>query len=412
VQTLGAAGSWDEADALADTLARGYRGDTSVARAVLFLADHDRARGEADKERSHYGVLMRRFTDAPAANVARFRLGLQAFARGAADSAAVLVATAFARDSLRQIGLAPRYWDARLRLILGDSSASAALRRLAAEFPLSYYGVRAREILGDSTGFLVDTALAPPRPGSFPPARARERVRLLASLGFDAEARAEATGWAGDTSVSVLVLLAAAGAVAEAGYAREAIVLGEAARARAGMVSGAARAVFPMPYRAVIEAESAEQCVDPLLVAAIIRQESRFEPQARSRAGARGIGQVMPATGRQLSDRMRLGAYDADQLYVPDFNLHLGSRYLYDRINTDSLPIWAVLASYNAGPDRVARWRRWAEFDDPDLFAERVSIRETNEYVKTVYASYVWYRQAYGSRPAPAPAERALPPVP
>ena len=335
--------------------------NTRIARAVMLLADHDRARGDADHERAHYQLLVRRFADAPAANAARFRLGLQAFARGETDSASGIVSRAFALDSARQLGLAPRYWDARLRLLLGDPAAPGALRRLAAEFPLSYYGVRAREILGDSAAFIIDTALAAPRLGSFPPARARERVRLLASLGFDADARAEAAGWAGDTSASVQVLFAAAAAIAEAGYSREAIALGEAARARAGMVVGAARALFPIPYRAVIEAEAAEQCVDPLLVAAIIRQESRFDPVARSKAGARGIGQVMPATGRQLSDRMRLGAYNADLLYVPDFNLHLGGRYLYDRINVDTLPMWAVLASYNAGPDRVSRWRRWVE---------------------------------------------------
>ncbi|MEK6768916.1 MAG: lytic transglycosylase domain-containing protein [Gemmatimonadota bacterium] len=412
VRALAVAGFWDAAEALADTLARAYRGDTSIARAVMILADHARSLGEPGKERARYSVLMRRFPDAPAANAARFRLGLLAFVRGATDTAAALVGGVLARDSTGQLGLAPRYWDARLRLILGDSTAAAALRRLAAEFPLGFYGVRAREILGDSGSFLVETALPLPRAGSFPPARAHERIRLLASLGFDAEARAEATAWVGDTAASVQLLIAAAAAASEAGFAREAIGLGEAARARAGMVPGVARALFPIPYRAVIEAEAAEQCVDPLLMAAIIRQESRFEPRARSRAGARGIGQVMPATGRELSDRMRLGPYDPDLLYIPDFNLHLGARYLRDRIDRDSLPIWAVLASYNAGPDRVARWRRWAEFDDPDLFAERVSIRETNDYVKTVYASYVWYRQAYETRRTPTPADRAAAPVP
>ncbi|MBI1723118.1 MAG: transglycosylase SLT domain-containing protein [Gemmatimonadetes bacterium] len=411
-QALQAAGRWDEAAPLVDTLVRAHPGDSSIARAVLFLADHDRARGEAAKELARYRVLRRRFPGTPAANVARFRLGLLAYTRGAVDTAATLVAAAFARDSTRQLGLAPRYWDARLRLELGDSAAAAALRRIAAEYPLGYYGVRARQLLGDTSSLLVDTALALPKPGSFPPARARERIRLLASLGFDAEARAEATGWVGDTSASVHVLVAAAGAAADAGLAREAIALGEAARARAGMVPGVARALFPISYRAIVEAEAVEQCIDPLLLAAIIRQESRFEPRARSRAGARGIGQVMPSTGRQLAARMRLGSWDPDLLYVPDFNLHLGSRYLNDRINGDSLPIWAVLASYNAGPDRVARWRRWAEFDDADLFAERVSIRETHDYVKTVYANYVWYRQAYRPAPAPAPAEGPAAPVP
>jgi soluble lytic murein transglycosylase len=96
---------------------------------------------------------------------------------------------------------------------------------------------------------------------------------------------------------------------------------------------------------------------------------------------------------------------------VPDFNLHMGSRYLRDRIERDSFEVYALLASYNAGPARVGRWKSWPEYRDPDLFAERVSISETRDYVRTVYASYVWYRYAYPP-PPPVPAERPLPPQP
>ena len=90
--------------------------------------------------------------------------------------------------------------------------------------------------------------------------------------------------------------------------------------------------------------------------------------------GARGIAQVMPATGRQLAERLRIADFDPDLLFVPDLNIHLGSRYLRDRATTDSFPVYAVLAAYNAGPGRVRSWRRWPEFADPDLFAERIAI--------------------------------------
>jgi soluble lytic murein transglycosylase len=412
VQMLAIAQRWDAADTLARRLVRAHPGDSAIARAALSLADHHRALGETDKEREWYATLLRRFADAPAANVARFRQALFVYAGGGRDSAAALVRSVVRRDSVRQLGLAPRYWDARLRLEALDTTAAPDLRRLAAAAPLSFYGVRARELLGDTTGFLVDSAPALPRPGSFPPARARERVRLLASLGFDAEARAETSGWADDTTASVYLLIAASVAAADAGYAREAIALGEAARARAGTLPGVARALFPYPYRAVIEAEAAEHCVDPLLLAAIIRQESRFDPGAVSRAGAVGISQIYPPTGREMAERLRLGPWDANLLVVPDFNLHLGARYLRDRMTRDTFPVYALLASYNAGPTRVARWRSWPEFRDIDLFAERVVIPETRDYVKTVYMSYVWYRQAYRAAPPPVPLERPLAPLP
>lgn len=409
---LAAAERWDEADTLARSLVRAHPGDSSIARALMALADGDRVRGQREAEHGRYRTLVRRFPRAPATLVARFRLALIAYARGERDSAAARIADVVARDSARQLGLAARYWGARLAFERADSAAAAALGQIAAEGPISFYGVRAREVLGDSLPLAAETALTRPRPGSFPPARARERIRLLAGLGLGSEARAEAAGWANDTAASVHVLLAVASAAADAGLAREAIGLGEAARERAGMVLGTARALFPFPYRGVIEAEAAEQCVDPLLLAAIIRQESRFEPRALSRAGARGIGQVMPRTGRELAARMSLGPWDADLLYVPDFNLHLGARYLYERIALDSLPLHAVLAAYNAGPERVERWRRWPEFRDPDLFAERVPIGETRDYVKIVYASYLWYRLAYHPFPGQEPSERALAPPP
>jgi soluble lytic murein transglycosylase len=400
-RALAAADRWDVADTLVNLLVRAHPRDTAVARAVLLLAERERSRGFPERERQRYRTLVRQFPDAPAANLARFRLGLLAMTRGAADTALQLIASAGYRDTASLLGVAPRYFAARLRHESGDSAGTQQLRSIAARSPTTYYGVRAREMLGD-TAFVVDTSLALPRAGSFPPSRARERVRLLASVGLDADARGEAEGWVTDSTASLYVLAAVAGAAAEAGFAREAIALGEAIRNRAGMVLAAVRALYPLPYRAVISAEAAEHCVDPRLLAAIIRQESRFEPRAVSRAGARGMSQVMPATGEELARRMRLGPFHPDLLFVPDYNLHLGSRYLRDRRDVDSLPLHAQLAAYNAGRERVVRWRAWPEFGDPDLFAERVAIGETRDYVRIVYANYAWYRSGYPSPPAEA----------
>jgi soluble lytic murein transglycosylase len=396
VEALIAEQRWDEADALARSLARARRGDSIVARAVLTLANHDRAGGATELEEGRYRLLLSRFPRAPATLEARYRLGLLLYAAGARDSAAELIAEAWRDNSSGTLGPAPRYWSARLRLEEGDTGAIWELQAVARQAPLTFYGVRARELLRD-TAFVVDTPLAPPALGSVAPALARGRIRRLAGLGLDSDARAESVGWAADPVASVPVLIAAAQAASEAGFAREAITLGEAARARAGLVPGVVRALFPLPMRGVIEGEAAEHCVDPLLLAALIRQESRFDPRAVSRAGARGLSQVMPATGRHMSERLRLGPWSADLLFVPDFNLHLGARYVFERLEVDSLPLHALLASYNAGPARVRRWRAWPDFADPDLFAERVSIAQTRDYVRTVYASYAWYRAAYSS---------------
>jgi soluble lytic murein transglycosylase len=394
VEALAAAGRWPEADSLVRALVASHPGDSNVAATVLLLADRHRARREDAAETRRYWTLVRRFGGTRFGNVARLRLGLMRYAAGRGDSALPLIASARWRDSSRALGIAPAYWEARLRLEAGDSAALDVLRRLAASAPASYYGTRARELLGDTT-LAAPGPVPPPRPGSFPPARARERIALLAAVGFTSEARAEAVGWIRDTTASVQLLLAAAGAATEWGYAREAIALGEAAQARAGTTVEVARALFPFSYRDLIEAEAAEHCVDPRLLAALIRQESRFDPNAISRAGALGIGQVMPQTGERLAGQLGLGGFDRELLFVPDFNLHLGARYLADRLGRDGLPVYAALAAYNAGPTRVGRWRAWPEFRDVDLFVERIPINETRQYVRIVYASWLWYRYLY-----------------
>ena len=397
VQVLGAEDRWDEADSLVARLAREEPGDSMVAAAVLLVGNHERAQGTPEAEAAWYQVLVHRFGGTPAADVARFRLALASYVAGSRDSAASGFAEVLARDTAHRLGQAPRYWIARLALERHDTLAAAALRAIAAEDPATYYGVRAQELLGDSLLLAPDSSLPPPPQGGFSPTRAADRVLLLAAVGFATEARAEAVAWIRDTNASPQLLAAVAGAATAAGFAQEAIFLGGSARARAGITRGIATALFPLPYRSVIEAEAREHCVDPLLLAAIVRQESRFQPRARSRAGARGLSQLMPRTAQEMSRRLGIRTWDPALLDVPDFSLHFGARYVHNGLMRDSLAAYAVFAAYDAGPERLTRWRQWPEFGDPDLFVERLSIAETRDYVRSVYANYAWYRRLYGA---------------
>ena len=406
-----AARAWETGDTLLTQMVARYPGDTSVARAVLLLAEHDRATAQSAPEQERYQLLLRDFAATPSANVARFRAGLAAYAQGRSDSAATAFASVLARDSTRLLGTAPRFWDARVRLERGDSTGRTLLQQIAATEPLTYYGVRARNLTNDSLGFAADSAPVPPDSLAKPPVRANERIRLLVLAGLEQEARDEALGWAAEPSAPVPLLVLAAAAASASGFAREAIRLGEAARARAGLSLGAARGVLPLPYWSVIEGEAAEACLDPLLLASIIRQESRFTARAVSRAGARGMAQVLPSTGRQLARGMGVKDWDPALLFVPDFNLHLGARFLHDRLRVDGMPVYAAIAAYDAGAQRVDRWRSWPEFTDPDLFVERVAISETRNYVKTVYASYQWYRRAYAAPGGPGSPAASGPPA-
>ncbi len=396
VQVLGAADRWEDADDLAMRMARANPGDSDVAAALLVVANRARLRGPAERERALYLELVLNFAATPQAIVARFRLALAYYVAGRVDSARALMAAVLAQDSAHRLGRAPTYWVARLGLERGDPFAPAELTAIAAENPTDYYGVRAQELLGDSLPLAPDTA-PPPPPTAFPISGVRERIQLLTRVGLETEARAEAAGWMRDPRTPVAALLAAANAAGEAGYAREAIQLGLAARRRTGLSLPVALVLYPLPYRPVIEAEAAEWCVDPFLMAAIVRQESRFDPRAHSRAGARGLSQVLPRTGAEIARLLRLGPWNTQNLHVPDFNLHLGARYVRDRLVRDSLPVYALFASYDAGRSGVVRGRSRPEFRDPDLFVERLSVAETSDYVRNVYPNYRWYRRLYAA---------------
>jgi hypothetical protein len=164
---------------------------------------------------------------------------------------------------------------------------------------------------------------------------------------------------------------------------------------------------FPLPYRAQLERYARERSLDPYLLAAIIRQESAFNPKAVSRANAYGLTQILPSTGRDLSRRLRVRPYSTRMLFQPSLNLKLGSYYL--RILLDQLDgKWAAtLASYNAGKSRAVNWLTWGEFREPAEFVETIPFSETRSYVQIVFRNADIYRRLYGKHPAAAAKTKA-----
>lgn len=151
-------------------------------------------------------------------------------------------------------------------------------------------------------------------------------------------------------------------------------------------------ALYPFPFVDLIETWSQQRQLNPLLVTALIRQESRFEPKIESVAGALGLMQVMPSTGEWIATQLGLTAYRLDD---PNDNVNLGTWYLdytHDTYNEHSL---LAVASYNAGPGAVAGWLERFSLDDPDLFVEQIPYPETKGYVESVFANYWNYLRLY-----------------
>ena len=153
---------------------------------------------------------------------------------------------------------------------------------------------------------------------------------------------------------------------------------------------------FPTPYREVFDSHAAAQAVSGTELMAIARRESAFFPEARSSAGARGLMQIMPATGAQVARQIGEPHRRAD-LYEVDHNVRLGSAYykqLLDRYDGNRV---LALAAYNAGPHRVDRWRNGEDGKIPvDLWIETIPYKETREYVQAVLAYNVVFQHLLG----------------
>ncbi len=151
-------------------------------------------------------------------------------------------------------------------------------------------------------------------------------------------------------------------------------------------------ALYPFPYLEQIENWSQERQLNPLLVTALIRQESRFTPGIKSSAGAVGLMQVMPDTATWIAKNIKLKEYQLDN---PEDNIKLGTWYLdytHDEYANNSM---LAVASYNAGPGAVGDWVAKKGVGDPDQFVESIPYSETRGYVKSVFENYWNYLRLY-----------------
>lgn len=148
--------------------------------------------------------------------------------------------------------------------------------------------------------------------------------------------------------------------------------------------------LFPTRHLGIISDEATRAGIEPALVLAVIRQESGFEEDARSRANARGLMQILPSTGKILARQARVTRFNTKKLYHPETNISLGTRFLASLLRQYGKSELA-LAAYNAGDSRVDRWlREWGDLDMAE-FVEQIPFSETRAYVKQVLNNRVRY---------------------
>jgi tetratricopeptide (TPR) repeat protein len=150
--------------------------------------------------------------------------------------------------------------------------------------------------------------------------------------------------------------------------------------------------LYPSFYSGIIVNRAKEEQIDPNLVSAVMRQESIFNPEIVSPAGAIGLMQIMPYTAETLAEDLKI-PFIVDSLYNPSYNIRLGTYYLRQLLEKFNNNFVLVLSSYNAGPHNAKKWYESNKSEEFDLFVEDIEFTETRGYVKKVMGNYWSYQE-------------------
>ncbi|UCC82630.1 MAG: transglycosylase SLT domain-containing protein [Gemmatimonadota bacterium] len=387
-----------------------FPGTGSALNALSLLGDLYEGAGNTPRAVAVYEELVRDYSGSRAERTARYRLGIIAYREDDFADARRHFDRLRRAERSGDLRISATYWAARARLAEGDAAQVAEAERLFREVhnraPFGYYGFLAADRLG------IDpwATLAPgpePAPIDAETERKLRVIDLLSQAGLHEEAKAVLATITNSPPESPEELIGISVALAEHGFGQQAVLFGWRAHSalRGRWSTNVLRAIYPLAYEQIILAEADSRRLDPHLVAAIARQESAFAPDVTSHAGARGLLQIMPETGRWWANRLGIRDYSDELLYHPEINVHLGAAYFADLQRRYS-ELQLSLIAYNAGPTRARRWRQRPEYRiDPELFAERIPFRETRTYVRNVQAHFRIYSQLYSGFGEVQPAE-------
>lgn len=279
------------------------------------------------------------------------------------------------------------YWQGVAYAEQGKSRPAGYLFRHLAQDD-DYYGLLSAERLGDKVRKPLAAAVmtAQADAGRLAQHAGFQRAFALRALGQRWEAVNE-FNWALRSADQALIL-AAAQAANDIGWYDRAIYAAE-------QTSGAdaVRLRYLTPYREVALALSEERALDSAWVYGLMRQESRFVPNASSGVGAGGLMQLMPTTAQWVSNKLGV-PYEAEAVNDPEQNMRMGTYYLSHVLAELGHPVLAT-AGYNAGPRRAREWQSDSELD-ATRYIESIPFAETRDYAKKVMTNAVHYALALG----------------
>jgi soluble lytic murein transglycosylase len=362
--------------------------------------------------------LYARFPRGRYAERAAWKAGWASYRKGDMGEAARYFESAagnFPRSDYRPAWL---YWSGRARAAMGDAPGAVARYQLTvADYHNTYYGRLAEDVLrkqGASLGpsrvvFAQTAAALGGEDDYFPPTESTIRTLLAAGLYEPAVKELEfaRAKWGDSPSITATIawankqMSASESGTGQFTLARGSITLMKRAYPQF-MASGGDQlpreiltTIFPLHYWDLIRKNAAEHKLDPYLVAALMAQESTFVPDIKSHAGAYGLMQLMPPTGRQYARKLKL-RYSLRLLTTAETNIRMGTMYFADLVRQFG-GVHLALASYNAGETPVRRWMRENPGLPQDEFIDSITYPETQQYVKRLLGTAEDYRRLYGA---------------
>jgi len=343
-----------------------------------------------------YETLAREYPSAKTAWEARWRIGWIYYTeRRYRDAAGAFERLARSGGDPGDVAAA-RYWQARSLARSGNGGEADALyREIVAAAPLSYYAARAEERLGEEHYDYAGRIDAPGLPLPAAPATASryhlQRYEALRQLGLPHSARREVAAIereSNDPAVLQFVFFAYANADDYPSARRVAREVEVPAGAKE-------RVLYPLAFWDEVSRASDHNNVDPLLVISLIRQESLFDPQARSPADARGLMQLLPSTAHKEAAELGWKDDPTARLQDPEVNVTLGVHHLRGLLDQYDGDVVKALAAYNGGTGAVNKWQRQFAELEGDEFVESITYRETRDYVKRVLGNRRAYVRLY-----------------
>jgi soluble lytic murein transglycosylase-like protein len=288
---------------------------------------------------------------------------------------------------------AAAFWAARAYMRAGDSRRVVTLLTVAAKSQPTFYGLLAEKLLGED----IETGFADPvlLPGDFTtlmrnePARRAVALWQISENNYSTYVNSELNRAFGE-SASLNLDATFAALARKLGVPNLELRASETSFARGLVLTG----LFPIPPYSPLGGYT----IDPSLVLAFVRIETRFQANAVSPVGAAGLMQLMPGTAKLLG-----GSTDDDLLFDPSYNMSLGQRYIAQLLGRYNGSIVQLAAAYNAGPGKVTAWTaaRMGKEDDSLMFIESMKAPETRSYVKRLL-TYYWMYHRRNDRPAPS----------